>query len=69
MVAFFVSDVEPWGSATAVLDLMEIGGRWMELAQDGVQWRALVLAVLDLGVLLRYLLYGMPHDKFVRRLI
>jgi hypothetical protein len=36
-------------------DLREIGsedGRWMELAQDHVQWRALVLAVLNLGVLL-----------------
>jgi hypothetical protein len=33
---------------------MEIGcgdGRWMEVAQDRVQWRALVLAVLNLGVL------------------
>jgi hypothetical protein len=27
-------------------------GRWMELAQDRVQWRAVVLAVLNLGVLL-----------------
>jgi hypothetical protein len=27
-------------------------GRWMELAQDRVQWRALVLAVLNLHVLL-----------------
>jgi hypothetical protein len=27
-------------------------GRWMELAQDRVQWRALVLAVLNLLVLL-----------------
>jgi hypothetical protein len=36
-------------------DLREIGcedGRWMELAQDRVQWQALVLAVLNLGVLL-----------------
>ena len=34
---------------------MEIGcedGRWMELAQDRVQWQALVLAVLNLPVLL-----------------
>jgi hypothetical protein len=34
---------------------MEISGedgRWMELAQDRVQWRALLLAVLNLGVLL-----------------
>ena len=34
---------------------MEIGcedGRWMELAQDRVQWWALVLAVLILLVLL-----------------
>ena len=38
------------------MDLMEIGcedGRWMELAQDRVQWWALVLAVLlDLGIIL-----------------
>jgi hypothetical protein len=37
------------------MDLREIGcedGRWMELAQDRVQWRALVLAVLKLLVLL-----------------
>jgi hypothetical protein len=37
------------------LDLSEIcceGGSWMELAQDRVQWQALVLAVLNLGVLL-----------------
>ena len=38
------------------MDLMEIcceDGRWMELAEDGVQWWALVLAVLlDLGILL-----------------
>jgi hypothetical protein len=27
-------------------------GRWMELAQDRVQWQALVLAVLNLRVLL-----------------
>jgi hypothetical protein len=27
-------------------------GRWMELAQDRIQWRALVLAVLNLRVLL-----------------
>jgi len=33
------------------MDLREIGcedGRWMELAQDRVQWQALVLAVLKL---------------------
>jgi hypothetical protein len=49
-VGFEISGVEPWGSATTVLDLMEIGcedGRWMELAQDSVQWRALVLAVMN----------------------
>jgi hypothetical protein len=36
------------------MDLREIGcedGRWMELAQDRVQWWALVLAVLNLRVL------------------
>jgi hypothetical protein len=37
------------------MDLMEIhceDGRWMELAQDRVQWWALVLAVLNRCVLL-----------------
>jgi hypothetical protein len=37
------------------MDLREIcceNGRWMELAQDRVQWHAFVLAVLNLGVLL-----------------
>jgi hypothetical protein len=55
VAGFGISGVEPWGSATTVLGLMEIGyedGRWMELAQDRVQWRALVLAVLNLGFLL-----------------
>jgi hypothetical protein len=36
------------------MDLREIGcedGRWMELAQDRVQWRDLVLAVLNLRAL------------------
>jgi hypothetical protein len=35
------------------MDLREIGcedGRWMELAQDRVQWRALMLALLNLRV-------------------
>jgi hypothetical protein len=34
------------------MDLREIGcedDKWMELAQDRVQWRVLVLAVLNLG--------------------
>ena len=37
------------------MDLREIDcedGRWIELAQDRVQWQALVLAVLNLLVLL-----------------
>jgi hypothetical protein len=37
------------------MDLKETGcenGKWIELAQDRVQWRALVLAVLNLRVLL-----------------
>ena len=37
------------------MDLMEIcceDGRWMELAEDRVQWWALVLAVLNCCVLL-----------------
>ena len=43
------------GERYTVMDLMEIGcedGRWMELAQDRVQWWALVLAVLNRCVLL-----------------
>jgi hypothetical protein len=59
MAGFGISSVEPSGSATAVsvskMDLRETGcedGRWMELAQDRVQWQALVLAVLNLPVLL-----------------
>jgi hypothetical protein len=37
------------------MHLKEIGsedGRWIELAQDRVQWQALVLAVLNFRVLL-----------------
>jgi hypothetical protein len=37
------------------MDFTDMGcedGNWMELAQDRVQWRALVLAVLNLWVLL-----------------
>jgi hypothetical protein len=37
------------------MDLRETGcedGKWLELVQDRVQWRALVLAVLNLRVLL-----------------
>jgi hypothetical protein len=38
-----------------MMDLREMvceAGRWMELAQDSVQWRGFVLAVLNLWVLL-----------------
>ena len=55
MAGFCVSGVEPSGSAgrelISKMDLREIGfedGRWMELAEDRVQWRALVLAVLNI---------------------
>jgi hypothetical protein len=37
------------------MDLREMGcedGRWIELAQDRVQWQALILAVLNLCVML-----------------
>jgi hypothetical protein len=54
-----ISSVEPPGSPESYLiskmDLREMGcedGRWMKLAQDRVQWRALALAVLNLRVLL-----------------
>ena len=36
------------------MDLREVGGedaRWVDLAQDRVQWRALVLSVLNLRAL------------------
>jgi hypothetical protein len=59
MTDFGISSVEPSDSATTVVvsevDLSKIGcedGRWMELAQDRVQWQALVLTVLNLLVLL-----------------
>jgi hypothetical protein len=60
LAVFGISGVEPSGSATTVLvskmDLSEIGcevGRWMELAQDHVQWQDLVLAVLYLRFLIK----------------
>jgi hypothetical protein len=40
---------------TRNMELREMGcedGRWMELAQDRVEWRALVLAMLNFCVLL-----------------
>jgi len=59
VAGFGISGVESSGSAPRELisktDLREIGcedGRWMELAQDRVQWQALVLTVLNLLVLL-----------------
>jgi hypothetical protein len=55
MAGFDISGVEPSGSATRELDLMETGcedGTWMELPKDRVQWRVLVLTVWKLGVLL-----------------
>jgi hypothetical protein len=54
-------DVKPFRGSRMIrednisIDLREVGcedGRWMELAQDCVQWRALVLAVLNLWILL-----------------
>jgi hypothetical protein len=45
----------PESQLISKMDLREMGcedGRWMELAQDRVQWRALMLAVLNLRVLL-----------------
>jgi hypothetical protein len=59
VAGFVISGVEDWGSSATVfvskMDLRETGcedGRWMELAQDRVQWQTLVLAVLNLRVLL-----------------
>jgi hypothetical protein len=50
-----VSKVETSGSATRELVNSKMGlreldyedGRWMELAQDRVQWRALMLATIE----------------------
>jgi hypothetical protein len=48
-----ISGVESSGSATREFRGTGYeGGRWIELAQDRVQWRALLLAVLNLRVLL-----------------
>ena len=59
MAGFGTISVDPLCSVARELisemDLMEIGcedGRWIELAQDRVQWLALVLSVLILCVLL-----------------
>jgi hypothetical protein len=60
MAGFGISGVEPSDSATRVfvnykMNPREIGyedGKWMELAQNRVQWRALVLALLNLRVVL-----------------
>jgi hypothetical protein len=52
---FSINNVEHLGSATTKMDVREIhyeDGRWMELAQDHVQWQVLVLVVLNLLVLL-----------------
>jgi hypothetical protein len=41
------------------MDHTEMGcedGRWMELAQGNIQWRALVLAILNTGFLLAHCL-------------
>jgi hypothetical protein len=59
VAGFGIRGVEPSSSAARQLisnvDLRELGCedvRWMELAQDCVQWRALVLGVLNLRVLM-----------------
>jgi len=59
MAGFGISGIEPSSSDTRQLiskmDLLEIVcevGKWMEPAQDRVQWQVLVLAVLNLLVLL-----------------
>jgi hypothetical protein len=59
MAGFGISSVERSGSATTVLvskmDLRKTGcedGRWMELAQDRVQWRALIEIGVNLQILL-----------------
>jgi hypothetical protein len=49
-------------------DLMEIGcedGRWMELGQDRVQWRTLVLAVLKF----RFYYQSQLHLSYSKRIL
>jgi hypothetical protein len=53
---FGISGVEKFCyHSVSKFDLSEIGcevGMWVVMAQDCIQWQALVLAVLNLGVLL-----------------
>jgi len=44
-------------------------GRWMELAQDRVQWWDLVLAALNLGVLLPQCLFKELQQPRLRLLL
>jgi hypothetical protein len=57
VAGFGISRFEPSGSAIreliSMMELRKIGcedGSWMELAQDYVQWQALLLAVMTLHV-------------------
>jgi hypothetical protein len=63
VAGFVISRIEPSGSVTRdsiiKTDLREIGcedGRWMELSQDRVQWRALLLAMFTVWAQLRELI-------------
>jgi len=73
VAGFGISRVEPWGSAATVIvskmDLRGIGcedRRWMELAQDRVQWWDLALTVLNFGIRLtkcKFLLQEMKNRE------
>jgi hypothetical protein len=50
-----ITEISVSGTTVSNMDLKEVcceNGRWIEVAQDNVQWRALVLAMLNLRVLL-----------------
>jgi hypothetical protein len=64
-VGFGISGVETSGSAATEIVIYRFGvGRWMEMAHDRVKWRAVVLNVFNLRILLPRL-YDPPAAVFI----